>query len=751
MNDITTTRQVIDSGQIITLPVEGMTCASCVFRVEQALKGVEGVQSASVNLVTEKATIHFDPAKADMASLRSAVEESGYTLRTDEGQQEQALDDASDHRERSRKELRRNLILSAVLTLPIMSLSMLSMTPWYASWSLPGTDQLNILLMILTTPVIGIAGRQFFHGYWKKLWKLDADMNTLVATGTGAAYLYSVVVVVFPGLFPADGPVHVYFETAAVIITLILLGRLLESTAMSKASSAIRKLLALQPSIALVHRNGAFLEVPVEKVQIADTILVRPGERIPVDGTVRSGVTTVDESMVTGESMPVEKKQGDRVIGGTINSAGSIEFTATAVGANTVLAHIVRMVRDAQASKAPIQKITDRVASVFVPLVIGLAFLTLIVWWILPEGGAAIALANFIAVLIIACPCALGLATPTAIIVGTGAGAGFGVLIKDAESLERAKNTDTVVVDKTGTVTEGKPFVTDVVPCNGFSHETLIGLLASAERNSEHPVAEAITRYAGEHAIPLSSAGSFTSLTGLGVAATVDGKEVVVGNSRVMAEYGIDRSSCVSEDERISAEGKTPIFVAVNNRLSGIVGIADVMKAHASDAIRDLRRMGIAVVMLTGDNERTAKAIASRAGVERYVAEVLPADKVKYIEQLQKEGKTVAMVGDGINDAPALAQADVGIALGTGTDIAMETASITLVSGDLHGVTKAIRLSVRTIRTIWQNLFWAFVYNVIGIPLAALGMLNPVVAALAMAFSSVSVVSNSLRLRRFRG
>ncbi|MDH3252924.1 MAG: heavy metal translocating P-type ATPase, partial [Ignavibacteria bacterium] len=437
--------------------------------------------------------------------------------------------------------------------------------------------------------------------------------------------------------------------------------------------------------------------------------------------------------------------------GGTINRAGSVEFTATAVGTHTVLAHIVRMVQEAQASKAPIQKITDRVASVFVPIVIGLALITLMVWWILPGGGIAVALTNFIAVLIIACPCALGLATPTAIIVGTGTGAGFGVLIKDAASLERAKKIDTVVFDKTGTVTEGKPFVTDVVPHDGFPPDRLIGLLASVERNSEHPVAEAITRYAGAHAIILSPAESFKSLTGLGVAATVDGDQVVAGNARVMTDYGVDRSQWLQEDDRFSAEGKTPVFVAVNGRLSGVVAIADVLKESSSGVIKDLQSMGITVIMLTGDNERTAKAIAARAGVDRYIAEVLPADKVKYIKKLQDEGKIVAMVGDGINDAPALAQADVGIALGTGTDIAMETASITLVSGDLRGVARAIHLSVRTIRTIWQNLFWAFVYNIIGIPLAALGLLNPMVAALAMAFSSVSVVSNSLRLRRFKG
>jgi len=740
--------------QKLTFPVEGMTCASCVLRVEKALKKVDGVANASVNLATEKATLEFDPARTSLDMLQAAVANSGYTLQVPATIDEENLagtDREAQKRLDAHQRLKQELILSAALTVPIMALSMASMTGWFMAWSPLSMDSVNRILLILATPVMFISGRRFFRGFWATAKHFTADMNTLVAVGTGSAYVYSMLAVLFPDLVSTDDSVpHVYFDTSATIITLILLGRLLESQAKNKTTDAIKRLVGLQPRTARVYRGGAEEDIPIADVLVYDIVHIRPGEKVPVDGTITKGFTTVDESMITGESLPVEKNVGDTVIGGTINKNGSIELRATAVGKQTVLAQIVRLVEEAQGSKAPIQTLADKIASVFVPIVIGIALVTFVLW--LAVGGSSFthALVNFIAVLIIACPCALGLATPTAIMVGTGVGATNGILIRNAESLERAHSITTVVFDKTGTLTEGEPVVTDVLTFLPFDRATVLERAASVETKSEHPLADAIVAHTRARGIPILEAESFHSLAGMGTTGIVDGSAVAVGNKQLMREHAVGLDEHESVIARIAQEGKTPVFVALNGSLACIIAIADPIKDTAKVAVKTLHDMGIEVVMVTGDDERTAKAIAAQAGVDRVVAGVLPDQKAGYISKLQEEGKSVAMVGDGINDAPALAQADVGIAIGSGTDIAIETADITLMKSDLNGVPQAIKLSMRSVATIKQNLFWAFIYNIIGIPLAALGMLNPMVAAAAMAFSSVSVVGNSLRLKRFK-
>ena len=740
--------------RLLTLPVEGMSCASCVARVEKALKAVDGVSGAAVNLATEKVTVAFDPARVTVGRLQEAVAGSGYTLLPPLEAAGTGSDGAADEArsKETLRRLRREFILSAVLAAPVMALSMLSMTEWYDRGAPLSLETTNKILLLLTTPVMFVSGRRFFSGFWARARHLTADMNTLVAVGTGAAYAYSTAAVLFPEVMGMGHQApHVYFDTTATIITLVLLGKLLEASAKRRASDAIRQLLGLQPKNALVVRNGTATEVRVDSLAAGDTILVRPGEKIPVDGLITSGFTTIDESMVTGESLPVEKKQGARVIGGTINRNGSIEFRATAVGRETLLARIVKLVEEAQGSKAPVQNLADRIASVFVPVVIGIALVTFVLWWTVGAVPFTHALVNFIAVLIIACPCALGLATPTAIMVGTGTGARLGVLIRNAESLERMRDVRTVVFDKTGTITEGKPVVTDVLPFDGFDARTLLAHAVALEKRSEHPLGEAIVRHTASAGVIGEDAEAFQSLPGMGVAGSVHGTPVIAGNLQLLAEYSVPAGEAESAVERLAAEGKTSIVVAVEGKVAGVLAIADAIRATSPAAIAALKAAGRETVMLTGDNEVTARAVAARVGVDRVIAGVLPDGKASVIRSLQKDGIVVAMVGDGINDAPALAQADVGIALGTGTDIAMETAGITVMNGDLAGVVRAFRLSERTLRTIRQNLFWAFMYNVVGIPLAALGMLNPMIAAAAMAFSSVSVVSNSLRLRRFKG
>ncbi len=726
----------------LTLPVEGMTCASCVVRVEKALKEVAGVSGASVNLATEKATVSFDPGLVSVEDLARAVGEEGYAL---------TLPAAAPAAQSGTPEqvLRRDLSISVIFTVPIVALSMLLLLPSFRSFWPLSVGPTNILQFLLAAPVLLVAGRRFFRGLGGAIRHGNADMNTLVAVGAGSAFLYSAVVSFLPAQPHGMAP-HVYFDTAAMIITLILFGRLLEQRAKRRASEAIHQLMALRPPTAVLVLDGTEQVVPVERVRTGDLVRVKPGERIPVDGIVVEGATSVDESMLTGESLPVEKKSGDRVVGGTIAKDGSVLFRATAVGAETVLARIVRMVEQAQGSKAPVQALVDRVAGIFVPAVIGVALVTFAGWYFVAGAGLAASIVNFVAVLVIACPCALGLATPTAIMVGTGAGARLGILIRNARSLERIQDVDTVVVDKTGTLTEGRPVLTDIVPLRGAAAPEVLRLAASLESRSEHPLARAVVAEARRRGTVLSEPANFRALSGFGVRGTVDGHDIAVGNAALFRELGIAPGGERAAGE-FAADGKSALSVASDGVMVGILAVSDALKKDAARSVGDLRKMGLTVVMLTGDHRSAAQRIAAEAGVDRLEAEVLPDGKSSRIQEIQREGRKVAMVGDGINDAPALAQADVGIALGTGTDIAMETADLTLMGGDLGGIARAIRLSRRMMRTIRQNLFWAFIYNVVGIPLAALGLLNPMIAAAAMAFSSVSVVGNSLRLRRAAG
>jgi Cu+-exporting ATPase len=739
-------------------PVSGMTCASCVARVEAALSSVPGVVSASVNLASEKATVEYVEG-ADIAEMQRAVRDAGYEL----GAEATTLEDVTTAAQREIRALRNRVIFASALAAVIIVLSLA-----------PDFQFRSYLLWILATPVQFWIGWRFYKGMWGALKHKTADMNTLIAVGTSAAYLYSMVAVLAPSLFAAAGiELGLYFDTASVIIALILLGRFLEARAKGQTSEAIKKLIGLKPKTATVIRDGKEMEVSVEDVQVGDLILVRPGERIPVDGIVRQGYSSIDESMITGESIPVDKKVGDTVIGGTINRMGSFQFEATRVGKDTTLSRIVRLVEEAQGSKAPIQRLADVIASYFVPAVIGIAIVTFIVWFFLgPPPALTYALLNFVAVLIIACPCALGLATPTAIIVGTGKGAENGVLIRSGEALERAHKINSVLLDKTGTLTQGEPKVTDIIGSPSFAEAEVLRLAASVEHDSEHPLAQAIVKAASEKNLELSRALDFKAMPGHGVEAKVGGKSLLLGNLALIKERKFSLNGMQKEAERLLSQGKTVLFLGADSRVAGIIGLADTLKPNAREAIEALHRLGIEAVMLTGDNRRTAEAIAHEAGIDRVMAEVLPENKAQEVKRLQDEGKVVAMVGDGINDAPALAQADVGIAIGTGTDVAMETGDITLISGELGGIVTAISLSKRTMSTIKQNLFWAFAYNTALIPVAAgvlyfafghtgvpsglhfvfgnYGFLNPMLAAAAMAASSITVVSNSLRLRAFK-
>jgi Cu+-exporting ATPase len=734
----------------LTLPVEGMTCAACVNRVEKALRNVPGVSAAAVNLASEKATVSFDPSAVSLPDLQRAVRAQGYTLQP--GGDERTIErEGTAVQLATLKRMRRDLLWSAALTVPILLLSAGSLLKATTGWEPLPAEVRDRLMLVLATPVLFVAGRRFFLGFWRASRNRTADMNTLVALGTGAAYLYSAVSVLLPGVIGGGtAKVYVYFDTAAVIITLLLFGRFLEYSARQKASDALRALIRLQPTTATLVQDSGEIEVEVSSLAVGDRVLVRPGERIPVDGIVATGRTSVDESMVTGESLPVEKTGGDRVVGGTINHTGSIEIKTTAVGAGTVLARIVRLVEEAQGSKAPIQALADRIAAVFVPVVLGVSALTFLGWLMADEGSLRIALVNSIAVLIIACPCALGLATPTALMVGTGVGARRGILFRNADVLERLRGVQTVLFDKTGTITEGRPSVDSVSPLGGSSVDDVLSLLGGLERRSEHPIGRAIAEYVRAQGLAIAEVDRFDAVTGFGVRGRAGGKEILAGNIALIRDEGVRVAEHVAMVSALAEEGKTPVLVAIDGRMEMLLAVADRIRESSPAAVRELHTMGFETVMLTGDHEKVARDIAGDAGIQEVVARVLPAEKAGHVLSLQTRGRPVAMVGDGINDAPALAQADVGVAMGSGTDVAMEAADITLMHGDLRSLPEAIRLSRSTLKTIRQNFFWAFLYNSVGIPLAAAGLLHPMVAAAAMAFSSVSVVSNSLRLRRFR-
>ncbi len=746
----------------VILPVQGMTCASCVNKVEKALKSQKGVIQASVNFATERATVEYIPEEVSIRDLKKAVQDAGYqvlevkvgesTLREEDIVEKERL-----AREAELSRLRWKFVSGAILLVPILIL--MYGASLLEKWLGLSRGMNFFIQFLLATPVQFWAGWQFYAGFWKAARHKTSDMNTLIAIGTSAAYLYSLIVTFVPHLIMVRGlMIDVYFDTSAAIIVLILLGRFLEARAKGKTSEAIKKLIGLSPKTARVIRNGHEVDVPIEEVIPGDLVVVRPGEKVPVDGVVREGYSSVDESMVTGESLPVEKKSGDSVIGATINKTGTFKFEATKVGKNTVLSQIVRLVQEAQGSKPPIARLVDIIASYFVPVVILIAIITFVVWYFLgPHPALTYAFLNFVAVLIIACPCALGLATPTSIMVGTGKGAENGILIRGAEALETAHQLNTIVLDKTGTLTRGEPSVTDVIESEGFTKREILILAASAEKGSEHPLGEAIVTKAKEDQLTLLDPKNFQAIVGYGIEATIDSREVLLGNLRLMEERKVRLNGLLGKAEELSGEGKTPMFLAVDGKTAGLIGVADTLKENSKEAVGILHSMGIEVIMITGDNRRTAEAIAKQIGIDRTLSEILPEGKVNEVKKLQAQGRKVGMVGDGINDAPALAQADVGIAIGTGTDVAMESSDITLIGGDLRGVVTAIALSKATIRNIKQNLFWAFAYNTLLIPMAAgvlfpfFGiLLHPIFAAGAMAFSSVTVVSNALRLRRFK-
>ncbi|MGG6264605.1 heavy metal translocating P-type ATPase [Leptolyngbya sp. AN03gr2] len=739
-----------------TLKLEGMSCAACAKNIEEAIRAVNGVNECNVNFGAEQASIAYDARKTNIAQIQQAVDAAGYAAQP---MQEDVLANEDDRQERAEKyqKLRRKVAIAGGIAIVLVVGSIPMMTglsiPWLPMWLHD-----PIFQWVLTTPVLFGCGASFFVNAWKSLKRHTATMDTLVAIGTGAAYLYSLFPTFFPQWFIDQGLTpEVYFEAATVIIALLLLGRLLEYRAKGQTSEAIRKLIGLQARTARVIRRGQEIDLPIAQVVVGDVILVRPGEKIPVDGEIVEGRSTIDEAMVTGESLPVTKQAGDEVIGATLNKTGSFKFRATRVGKEMFLAQIVKLVQQAQGSKAPIQRLADQVTGWFVPVVMAIAIATFILWYNL-IGNVTLALITTVSVLIIACPCALGLATPTSIMVGTGKGAEHGILIKDAASLELAHRLQTIVLDKTGTITQGKPTVTNYITVRGHQYEiNLLSLAASIERNSEHPLAEAIVQYAQAQDANLTDVQEFEATAGSGVEGYIANQRIQIGTHRWMSELNIDTIALQPQWEQLQSLGKTVIWIAIDGKAEAIMGIADAIKPSSVTAIRALQNMGLEVVMLTGDNHQTAEVIAREANIQRVFAEVRPEQKAATIKALQREGKRVAMVGDGINDAPALAQADVGMAIGTGTDIAIAASDITLISGDLHSIVTAIQLSRASIRNIRQNLFFAFIYNIAGIPIAAgilypfFGwLLSPMIAGAAMAFSSVSVVTNALRLRNFQ-
>ncbi|OPX87393.1 MAG: Copper-exporting P-type ATPase A [Pelotomaculum sp. PtaB.Bin104] len=728
------------------LKLSGMSCAACAARIEKGLSKLPGVTRAAVNFATEKAVVEYNPAGIDVPEIKKAVADIGY--KAFEVDDRTTADLERQEREREIRRQKSLVVFSGVLSAPLV-VDMLAMV-FNLHHVIPAFFMNPYFQFAVATPIQFIAGANFYKEAYVALRGRSANMSVLVALGTTAAYLYSVVVTFWGGRIGVTG---VYYETAAIIITLILLGKTLETIAKGRTSESIKKLIGLQAKNAHVVRDGREIEIPVEEVEVNDLVVVRPGEKIPVDGIVQEGNSTVDESMLTGESVPVDKKAGDEVIGATINKLGTFKFEATKVGKDTALAQIVKIVEEAQGSKAPIQRMADVISAYFVPVVVAFALVTFFAWFYFgAPGNFTRALLNFTAVLVIACPCALGLATPTSIMVGTGKGAENGILIKSGEYLEKTHKLTVIILDKTGTITKGEPALTDLLPApeyKGYEKE-LLQLAGTAEKNSEHPLAQAIIRYAKEKDAALNDPQQFKAIPGHGVDAVIEGSRILLGTRKLMQENQVDITELTAAIAKLEGEGKTAMLMAVDGKPAAIIGVADTIKETSKEAIAQLKSMGLEVWMLTGDNRRTAEAIAQQVGVENVLAEVLPEDKAKQVEKLRAQGKTVGMVGDGINDAPALVTADVGFAIGTGTDVAIEAADITLMRGDLRGIVAAIRLSRATIKNIKQNLFWALAYNTIGIPVAALGFLNPVVAGAAMAFSSVSVVTNALRLRRFK-
>jgi Cu+-exporting ATPase len=748
------------SDKQVTMPIEGMTCASCAQRIEKTVSKLNGVSSANVNLATEKATIDYDPSIIRLSQIKSEIIKIGYKPLESQGVDK--VDEDKARKQKAIKLLWIKFIVSSVFSIPLFYLAMAPMIKWL---SLPVPEFLDPMKfplvfaytqIALVIPVL-IAGNRFFVVGFKAIWHKSPNMDSLIAMGTTAAVIYSLYATYLISIGTFSAVENMYFETAGVIISLILLGKYLESVSKGKTSEAIKKLMGLAPKTALVIHNGEEIVIPVEEVEVGDVLIVKPGEKIPVDGQITEGFTAIDESMLTGESMPVEKKINDSVYAASINTNGLIHFKATKVGADTALAQIIKLVEDAQGSKAPIAQMADIVSGYFVPIVFVIAVVVAAAWFISGQT-LTFSLSIFIAILVIACPCALGLATPTAIMVGTGKGAENGILIKGGEALETAHKINTIVFDKTGTLTEGKPAVTDIVPVAGYLSEQLIlQIAASAEKGSEHPLGQAIVKKAELDKLELQSIDRFEAIPGHGIKVTINGLDVLLGNKKLINQHNIALNEFEQISDDLADQGKTPMFIAVDGKFAGIIAVADVVKPSSARAIQKLNKMGIETVMITGDNKKTAAAIAKQVGIDRVLSEVLPQDKASEVKKIQSEGRIVAMVGDGINDAPALVQANVGIAIGSGTDVAMESADIVLMRSDLMEVPTAIQLSKSTIRNIKQNLFWAFAYNVLGIPLAAGALyifggpvLNPVFAAAAMSLSSVSVLTNALRLKSFK-